>query len=100
MRRWIAILLAACALAPPLRADTPPVIDSFTLANGLEVIVLPNHRVSAVSHMLWYRVGAIDDPPSKSGLAHFHEHVMYLGTAQHSGGQYADLIARAGGKEN
>lgn len=74
--------------------------ESFTLANGLEVIVIPNHRVPAVSHMMWYRVGAADDPVGKSGLAHYHEHVMFLGTQKVKRGEYTRQIAEQGGDEN
>jgi len=94
----IAALLAAF-ISTPLYAAVPPV-ESFTLANGLEVIVISNHRVPAVSHMVWYRIGAGDDPRGKSGLAHFHEHTMFLGTARHKAGEYTDVIARNGGQEN
>lgn len=100
--KWAPLLvLALLALPLPLPAETvPPKTETFTLANGLEVIVIPNHRVPAVSHMIWYRVGAADDPPEKSGLAHFHEHMMYQGTTRIPPGQYAELIAAAGGEQN
>jgi zinc protease len=75
-------------------------IERFSLANGLEVIVIPNHRVAAVNHTLWYRVGAADDPVTKSGIAHFHEHVMFLGTARYKRGEYSDIITRNGGQQN
>lgn len=88
------------APAAPAPAASLPDIQSFTLANGLEVIVVANHRVPAVSHMIWYRVGAADDPPGKSGLAHFHEHLMFKGTRKFKAGEYADIIARNGGEQN
>ncbi len=75
-------------------------VETFTLKNGMEVIVIPNHRVPAVSHMIWFRVGAADDPPGKSGLAHYHEHMMFQGTAKLKAGEYADIIARHGGQQN
>ena len=53
---------------------------TFHLANGLEVVVIPNHRVPVVTHMLWYKVGAADEPRGKSGIAHFLEHLMFKGT--------------------
>lgn len=98
--------LAVCAFTviafctSPAGAESAPVIESFTLDNGLEVIVIPNHRVPAVSHMVWYRVGSADDPPGKSGLAHFHEHIMFKGTAKYKPGEYADIISRHGGQQN
>lgn len=97
-RLWTAILLLA--LTPqPARANEQP-IEHFTLKNGMEVYVLPNPRVPAVNHTLWFKVGSADDPPGKSGLAHYHEHMMFQGTAQHGKGEYSQIIARNGGREN
>lgn len=97
------LALQVCALAlsfaSPVSAASQPV-ESFKLANGLEVIVLPNHRIPAVSQMVWYRIGSADDPLGKSGLAHFHEHVMFLGTDKHKAGEYSEIISRNGGQEN
>ena len=75
-------------------------IERFTLKNQLEVVVIQNHRIPAVSHMIWYRIGAADDPPGKSGLAHYHEHMMFEGTGKFKSGDYTDIIARHGGKDN
>lgn len=77
-----------------------PIVDSFTLENGMEVIVIENHRVPAVNHALWFRVGSADDPPLYSGLVHFHEHMMFQGSANFKRGEYADIIARLGGRQN
>ena len=74
--------------------------ESFRLGNGLDVVVLPNHRVPAVTQMVWYRVGAADDPRGKSGLAHFLEHLMFKGTKAHPPGAFGALIARNGGRDN
>ena len=94
-------LLASLLMAAPLYASTgDTTIESFTLPNGLEVVIIPNHRIPAVSQMMWYRIGAADDPLGKSGLAHFHEHAMFLGTAKHKAHEYSSLSARSGGDEN
>ncbi len=84
----------------PLYAADASVIENFTLKNGLEVIVIPNHRVPAVSHTLWYKIGAADDPSGKSGLAHYHEHAMFLGTEKYKSGEYSNIISRNGGEQN
>ena len=94
------LIVATLFAAVSAYAATSPAIESFTLANGLEVIVIPNHRIPAVGQMIWYRVGAADDPLGKSGLAHFHEHTMFLGTKLHKGGEYAAIAASHGGDEN
>ncbi len=93
----MAVALVASA---PAFADAKLATESFMLDNGLEVIVIPNHRIPAVSQMIWYKVGAADDPAGKSGLAHFHEHTMFLGTAKHKDGDYAAIAASHGGDEN
>jgi zinc protease len=74
--------------------------ESFTLANGLQVVVVPFHRAPAVTQMLWYKAGAYDDPPGKSGIAHFVEHLMFRGTKETPPGEYSRLVAENGGREN
>lgn len=73
---------------------------SFTLENGLEGIVIPNHRAPVVLHMVLYRVGGVDETPGKTGLAHFFEHMMFKGTKRHPQGELDALIARNGGQHN
>ncbi|MFN8830676.1 MAG: M16 family metallopeptidase [Labrys sp. (in: a-proteobacteria)] len=69
------------------------------LANGLEVVVIPDHRAPVVTHMIWYRVGAADEPKGKSGIAHFLEHLMFKGTARNPGG-FSKQVSDLGGQEN
>ena len=75
-------------------------VANFTLANGLEVVVIPDHRAPVVTHMVWYRNGAADDPPGKSGIAHFLEHLMFKGTESHPKGEFSEFVAEVGGQEN
>ena len=74
--------------------------QSFTLANGLQVVVIPSHRAPAVTQMVWYKTGAADDPRGKSGIAHFLEHLMFKGTKAHPPGEFSALIAQTGGRDN
>ncbi len=74
--------------------------ESFTLKNGMQVIVLPDHRAPVVTHMVWYRVGSADEPPGKSGIAHFLEHLMFKGTQKIAPGEYSKIVARLGGNDN
>lgn len=74
--------------------------ETFSLANGMQVVVLPNHRAPIVVHMVWYRVGAADDPPGKSGIAHFLEHLMFKGTEERAPGEFSRIVADNGGVEN
>ncbi|MFZ5931314.1 MAG: M16 family metallopeptidase [Pseudomonadota bacterium] len=74
--------------------------ESFTLKNGMQVIVLPDHRAPVVTHMVWYRVGSADEPPGKSGIAHFLEHLMFKGTKKIPPGEFSKIVARLGGNDN
>jgi zinc protease len=87
-------------LAPAATATPDARVAHFTLANGLEVVVVPDHRAPVVTHMIWYRVGAADEVPGKSGLAHFLEHLMFKGTAQNPGNSFSQEVAAIGGQEN
>src|SRR5437762_10109395 len=73
---------------------------SFTLDNGLQVLVIPDHRTPVVTQMIWYKVGSADETPGKSGLAHFLEHLMFKGTAKHPAGEFSQTVLRIGGNEN
>jgi zinc protease len=92
------LLFAAVAVTPAAAQRFNA--ERFTLGNGLQVIVLPNHRVPAVTQMVWYKTGAADDPRGKSGIAHFLEHLMFKGTRANPGAAFSALIAQNGGRDN
>jgi zinc protease len=93
-------LVAALASTSLAAEQTGPEVADFTLANGLELVVIPDHRAPVVTHMIWYKVGAADETPGKSGLAHFLEHLMFKGTAKNPAGKFSQVVARIGGQEN
>ncbi|WP_194458625.1 pitrilysin family protein [Bradyrhizobium sp. CCBAU 53421] len=107
-RRSIALFAAAFVSTIPLsgtglRAQTTVTSErpaSFTLDNGLQVVVIPDHRTPVVTQMIWYKVGSADETPGKSGLAHFLEHLMFKGTAKHPAGEFSQTVLRVGGNEN
>ena len=99
-RLTLATAVLAAALAAPAHAGIGPQITNFTLSNGLEVVVIPDHRTPVVTHMLWYKVGSADETPGKSGLAHFLEHLMFKGTAKNPAGRFSQIVATIGGQEN
>lgn len=74
--------------------------ETFTLDNGLQVLVISDHRVPVVTHFLWYRIGAADEVAGKSGLAHFFEHLLFKGTKAVPDSGYSKIIARNGGQDN
>lgn len=75
-------------------------VTSFKLANGLQVVAIPDHRAPVVTHMIWYKVGAADEAPGESGLAHFLEHLLFKGTDKIKPGQFSKTVARVGGQDN
>lgn len=92
-------LLAALPAVTPARARVfDPV--TFTLSNGMQVVVISNHRVPIVSHMVWYKVGAADEEAGKSGIAHLLEHLMFKGTPSVPPGEFSKIVARNGGRDN
>ncbi len=97
-----ALVIAASALAGTVSTAMAgsPQITHFTLSNGLEVVVIPDHRAPVVTHMVWYKVGSADETPGKSGLAHFLEHLMFKGTAKNPSGRFSQVVATIGGQEN
>ena len=75
-------------------------VTSFTLANGLDVVVIEDHRAPVVTQMIWYRVGAADESPGHSGIAHFLEHLMFKGTDTLAPGEFSDTVEAQGGSDN
>jgi zinc protease len=102
VRRAVAGLCLLALLPAPAGFAFAKVFDpqSFTLANGLEVVVIENHRADVVTHMVWYKVGAADELPGKTGIAHFLEHLMFKGTEAMPPGAFSAEVARYGGDEN
>lgn len=99
----VSVLWAGFALpsakGPSAKADVfSPEI--FTLENGMQVVAVPNPRVPVVTHMVWYKVGAANEPPGRSGVAHLLEHLMFKGTDQTAPGEFSQTVARIGGREN
>lgn len=81
-------------------AEIAPSAESFTLDNGLQVVVIPDRRAPVVTHMVWYKVGSADEPWGESGIAHFLEHLMFKGTKTHPEGEFSKAVADVGGEEN
>lgn len=109
MKDWVPYsitLLAFLGLAmtdyPTARAatNTSARAAHFSLQNGMDVVVIPDHRAPVVTHMVWYRVGAADEKPGKSGIAHFLEHLMFKGTDEIPPGEFSKIISRNGGQDN
>lgn len=107
MKRILTGGLAALAVAVlPALADTVEAPadawapTTFSLDNGMEVVVIPDHRAPVVTHMVWYKVGAVDEEPGKSGIAHLFEHVMFQQTDTLAPGEFDAIVSRNGGQSN
>lgn len=103
MKRFIAAsLLAFSALtfssAIAQADDTAP--TTFQLSNGMDVVVVPDRRAPVVTHMVWYKVGAVDEAPGKSGIAHLFEHVMFKETKNIGPEEFTSIVQRSGGQLN
>jgi zinc protease len=97
MQRLLAILVVFLLTGV---AAAEPAITTFRLDNGMDVVVIEDHRAPVVTHMVWYRVGGADDPRGKSGVAHFLEHLMFKGTNDIPESAFSKIIAANGGQDN
>ena len=103
LRRLALLVAATAALALGAGQAVHAAVfnpKTFTLDNGLQVVLVENHRVPAVVQMVWYKVGAADEPRGKSGIAHFLEHLMFKGTGTVAPGAFSRIVARHGGRDN
>lgn len=98
MRLSLVLLFLSAA---PLRAQIPETGPrQFTLSNGMTLIVQPDRRAPTVAHMLWVRVGAMDEVDGTTGVAHVLEHMMFKGTPSLKPGEFSRRVAAIGGREN
>lgn len=95
-----AFRLAAVLALAPILAEAEEAVTTFTLDNGMEVVVVEDHRAPVVQHMLWYRAGSADEPIGSSGVAHFLEHLLFKATETMEAGELSATVARNGGRDN
>ncbi len=108
MKRRLGFGTLACMMVAVLMLTIPqtnpamaaPKATKFQLKNGMDVVVIPDNRAPVVTHMVWYRVGAADEPSRSSGIAHFLEHLMFKSTEKIAIGEFSKIIARMGGQDN
>lgn len=102
MRNLTVWLFAALTAILPLSvmAQTSEQVTSFALDNGMQVVVIEDHRAPVVTHMVWYRAGSADERPGVSGVAHFLEHLLFKGTKTMEPGEFSSTVARNGGSDN
>ncbi len=100
MRAFVTSLLSLLILSLPAQAATNDHVSTFTLDNGMKVVVIEDHRAPVVTHMVWYRAGSADEWPGTSGVAHFLEHLLFKGTDKLASGEFSATVARNGGGDN
>jgi zinc protease len=94
------VVAALIVFASQVSAAPSSNVSYFKLANGLEVVVIPDRRTPVITHMVWYKVGSADEPAGKSGIAHFLEHLMFKGTKKNPAGKFSKMVSSIGGQEN
>ena len=99
-RPTLSALLALTVSAFPALAEMPEGVTHFTLPNGLETVVIQDQRAPVVVQMVWYRNGSADEPPGKSGIAHYLEHLMFKGTEKLEPGELSRTVTANGGMDN
>lgn len=100
MKFRIAVLLSACLWGWLPALSHAEAAQEFMLKNGMKVIVKEDHRAPTVAHMIWYRVGSMDEVNGRTGLAHALEHMMFKGTKKLKPGEFSARVAALGGREN
>lgn len=100
MKRSLAAGLFALIASPAFAEEAAWAPSTFTLSNGMDVVVIADHRAPVVTHMVWYKVGAADEAPGKSGIAHLFEHVMFKQTKNIGPEEFTSIVQRSGGQLN
>ena len=100
MRPILPAALALSLSAIPALAEMPEGISHFTLPNGLEAVVIEDHRAPVIVQMVWYKIGSADETPGKSGIAHYLEHLMFKGTDKLAPGELSKTVTANGGMDN
>ena len=93
-------LLSASLLPATAMAQTKDGVTDFVLDNGMQVVVVEDHRAPVVQHMVWYRAGSADEPKGSSGVAHFLEHLLFKATDKMEAGELSATVAANGGRDN
>jgi zinc protease len=98
MRHLIAFVF--CLLASTSVTLAASKISTFSLENGMDAVVIEDHRAPVVVHMLWYKAGAADEKPGVSGVAHFLEHLLFKATDNMEAGEFSAVVEANGGSDN
>ncbi|KAE9631100.1 M16 family metallopeptidase [Parasedimentitalea maritima] len=95
---WASAIVSASWAAAAFASEE--LVSNFTLGNGMQVVVVEDHRAPVVQHMVWYRAGSADEPKGQSGVAHYLEHLLFKATETLESGELSATVAANGGKDN
>lgn len=98
--RLFSAFAALLLLLAATTARAEPDVSTFTLGNGMQGVVIEDHRAPVATHMVWYRVGSADEQPGKTGIAHYLEHLLFKGTPTVPSGRFSQIVAENGGQDN
>ncbi|MBO9407636.1 insulinase family protein [Shimia sp. R9_1] len=99
LRRTVLALALTAGMTAPLQA-ADDLVSTYTLDNGMQIVVVEDHRAPVVMHMVWYKAGSADERPGVSGVAHFLEHLLFKGTENLEPGEFSATVAANGGRDN
>jgi zinc protease len=100
MTRMRAVLASLMLMSPAVSMAADDPVTTFVLDNGMQVVVVEDHRAPVVQHMVWYRAGSADEPKGASGVAHFLEHLLFKATDTLEAGELSATVAANGGNDN
>ncbi|MBL8907126.1 MAG: insulinase family protein [Rhizobiales bacterium] len=103
LRRLLLVTALGLNLSLAGQVSAEPIIknvSTFMLGNGMQVVVIPDHRAPVVTHMVYYKAGSADEPMGEAGIAHFLEHLMFKGTPRYPAGELDRVIRINGGEGN
>lgn len=101
MTRLLACIAGLVLAASTLNAKgIHDAVTSFELDNGMQVVVVEDHRAPVLQHMVWYKAGSADEPKGSSGVAHFLEHLLFKATDNMEAGEFSATVAANGGRDN
>ena len=96
----LGVIFALVMPASAVLARDNEAVTHYTLDNGMEVVVVEDHRAPSVQQMVWYRAGSADEPKGSSGVAHFLEHLLFKATDKMEAGEFSATVAKNGGRDN
>lgn len=100
MQRTISHFFLLLIIVPLAVGAGDQKVHSYTLWNGLKILIKEDHRAPVVVSQVWYKVGSSYEPSGVTGISHMLEHMMFKGTVKHSPGEFSRIIAENGGREN